>query len=66
MQRMTGRCNLNDSEEFMQFVFRLFGYLLFEGACFRIFCHYIMQCFNADVDDATELVLDHTDNTQTT
>lgn len=42
------------------------GYLLFEGACFGILCHYIMQRLNADVDDATELVLDHTSNTQTT
>lgn len=41
------------------------AYLLFEGACLRIFCHYIVQCLNADVDDATELVLDHT-NTQRT
>lgn len=41
------------------------AYLLFEGACFGIFCHYIMQRLDADVDDATELVLDHA-NTQTT
>lgn len=39
--------------------------LLFEGACFWILRHDIMQCFNTYVDDATELVLDHTENTQT-
>lgn len=38
------------------------AHLLFEGACFRILCHYIMQCLDRDVDDATELVLDNTDN----
>lgn len=42
------------------------AHLLFEGACFRILCHYIMQCLDRDVDDATELVLDNTDNTDRT
>lgn len=40
------------------------AHLLFEGACFRILCHYIMQRLDRDVDDATELVLDNTDNTE--
>lgn len=35
------------------------AYLLFECARLWVFCHYVVQCLHADVDDTTELVLDH-------
>lgn len=37
-------------------------YLLLESSSFCVFCHYIVQCLDTNVDDATELVLDHTDD----
>lgn len=42
------------------------AYLLFEGARLRIFGHHVMQGLNGDVDDATELVLDHTEDRRST
>lgn len=47
-------------------IIRINRHLLLEGACFRIFCHYIVQRLDTDADDATELVLDHTENIQKT
>lgn len=49
----------------VQVLMQIHAYLLFEGARFRIFRHHVMQGLNGDVDDATELVLDHTDDKQT-
>lgn len=39
-------------------------YLLLGGARFWVLRHHVVQRFNADVDDATEFVLDHTGKTQ--
>ena len=35
--------------------------LLSGGARVRVLGHHVVQCLHADVDDATELVLDHTE-----
>lgn len=57
-------CTASKQMQIVAFYFDCHAYLLFECACFGIFCHYIVQCLYADVDDATEPVLDHA-NTQT-
>ena len=35
--------------------------LLFEGSRIGVLRHYVMQRLHTDVDDATELILDHTE-----
>jgi len=67
--------NMEGRSVYGQFFFFLFSsrsvgkkhaHLLFEGGRFGIFRHHIVQGLDGDVDDAAELVLDHTDDEETT